>query len=72
MTFPLLSVVALLADVPEHRLTRGQIGTIVEFLQRDDEQALLVEFSDDHGQTYASAVLKSEQLIPIHRRHEAA
>jgi hypothetical protein len=72
MNLPLLSVVALLADVPEQGLTRGQIGTVVELLRRGDEEALLVEFSDDNGQTYAPAILKPEQLMPIHRRHEAA
>ena len=40
----LLHAVALLTDLPEQRLARGQVGTIVEEL---DETTLLVEFSDD-------------------------
>jgi len=68
----LLSPVALIEDVPEHSLTKGQIGTVVELLQRDGEQALLVEFSDETGQTYAMANLKPNQLLALHRKTEAA
>lgn len=71
MDYPVLTPVALLADVPEHGLTRGQIGTVVERLERDGEEALLVEFSDGDGQTYATAILRAEQVIPLHRRHAA-
>jgi len=42
----LLDVVALLADLPGHRLARGQVGTVVE---QPDNKNLLVEFSDDQG-----------------------
>jgi hypothetical protein len=45
-----LSAVALLRDLPQHRLVRGQIGTIVEAL---DEATTLDEFSDDDGRAYA-------------------
>jgi hypothetical protein len=41
------SAVALLRDLPEHGLLRGQVGTIVEAL---DEKTSLVEFSDDRGE----------------------
>lgn len=68
----LLSSVALLEDVPEQSLTKGQIGTVVELLQRDGEEALLVEFSDTMGQTYAMVDLKPDQLLPLHRKPEAA
>jgi hypothetical protein len=68
----LLSPVALVEDVPEHRLTKGQIGTVVEILQREGEYALLVEFSDETGQTYALADLKPEQLLALHRNTQAA
>jgi hypothetical protein len=30
MRIPLLALVALTEDLPDHRLTRGQIGTVVE------------------------------------------
>lgn len=68
----LLSPVALIEDVPGQGLTKGQIGTVVEFLQRDGEAALLVEFSDETGQTYAIADLKPDQLLALHRKTEAA
>lgn len=71
MEIPVLTPVALLTDMPEHGLTRGQIGTVVELLRRDSEEALLVEFSDSDGQTYATAILTAEQVIPLHRRDAA-
>ncbi len=47
-----LDVVALLSDLPPHRLARGQVGTVIDLL---DEKTLLVEFSDDQGLAYAVA-----------------
>ncbi|HUG82185.1 MAG TPA: DUF4926 domain-containing protein [Bryobacterales bacterium] len=58
----LLSVVALLEDAPGDGLRCGQVGTVVEKL---DEGVYEVEFSDDQGQTYASAALKESQLIRL-------
>ena len=70
---PLLATVALVADLPEKGLTRGQMGTVVEFLRSNEEQALLVEFSDENGQALAMAAVKLDQLIVLHRgRSEAA
>ena len=46
----LLDVVALVEDLPEEKLVRGQVGTVVELL---DDEHFEVEFSDDHGRTYA-------------------
>jgi hypothetical protein len=71
MNIPVSTPVALLTDVPEQGLTRGQVGTVVEQLRRDREEALLVEFSDGDGETYATAILKAEQVIPLHRRDAA-
>ena len=52
----LLTPVALTEDIPDQQADmRGQIGTIVEYLDHDGEQALLVEFSDEHGETYTPA-----------------
>jgi hypothetical protein len=61
----LLSVVAVLRDVPEQSLVRGQVGTIVEELAPDVH---LVEFCDDDGRMYALASLRSEDLIRLHHR----
>jgi hypothetical protein len=56
----LLDVVALLADLPGHRLACGQVGTIVEQL---DEETSLVEFSDDQGRAYAVASCPRDDLL---------
>lgn len=61
----LLSVVALLEDVPEHGLARGQVGTVVELLS---PSVVEVEFSDDQGRAYAMAALRSDQLMRLHHR----
>ena len=68
----LLSLVALTDDLPHQKLTRGQIGTVVEHLDGGGEEALLVEFSDEQGRTYAMVDLKPAQLIVLHRKIEAA
>ncbi|HLJ94725.1 MAG TPA: DUF4926 domain-containing protein [Gemmataceae bacterium] len=63
--FEVLSVVALLEDLPKKGLLRGQVGTIVESLAPDVYE---VEFSDDSGTTYASLRLRADQLMRL--RHE--
>jgi hypothetical protein len=63
MDIKLLAVVALLEDVPERGLVRGQVGTVVEKLSPD---ALEVEFSDKDGRTYASLALQPRQLLVLH------
>ncbi|MDQ2945821.1 MAG: DUF4926 domain-containing protein [Acidobacteriota bacterium] len=68
----LLSSVALIEDLPGHSLTKGQIGTVVEHLERNGEEALLVEFADDQGRTYAMLDLTPDHLIVLHRKIEAA
>jgi hypothetical protein len=50
----MLSVVALVEDLPEKGLRRGQVGTIVEDLASGVYE---VEFSDDAGGTYATVAL---------------
>jgi hypothetical protein len=65
----LLDVVALLSDVPAQRLSRGQVGTIIEEL---DDQNLLVEFSDDQGHAYAVAPCPQAELLVLHYVPEAA
>ncbi len=59
----LLDVVALLADVPEEGLARGQVGTVVEQL---DDKVLLVEFSDDQGRAYAVVPCPRAELLVLH------
>lgn len=65
----LLDAVALLADLPAHRLARGQVGTVVEPLDND---TVLVEFSDDKGRAYAVAPCARSDLLVLHYVPEAA
>ena len=67
----LLSVVALLEDSKDHKLLRGQVGTIVERLAPGVYE---VEFSDDEGRTYAALSLRADQLLQLHHEssHQAA
>ena len=71
-SIPILATVALVIDLPEQNLTRGQIGTVVEHLESKGDFAELVEFADTDGQAYAIVPLKPEQLLVLHRRHRAA
>jgi Domain of unknown function (DUF4926) len=61
----LLDVVALLEDLPELSLIRGQVGTIVEEYEPD---VFEVEFSDTNGRAYAIETLRSAQLLVLHRQ----
>ncbi|MGA2131955.1 MAG: DUF4926 domain-containing protein [Bryobacteraceae bacterium] len=65
------SVVALIQDLPEEGLVRGQVGTVVENWSPGVYE---VEFCDDHGRTYAMLALKAEQLMELHHEpvHHAA
>lgn len=65
----LLSVVALLQDVSEKGLRRGQIGTVVEVLGAG---AYLVEFSDDRGHCYALEAFPSDLLLQLHNEPAGA
>ncbi len=59
----LLDVVALLKDVPDEKLVKGQVGTIVEDL---DEGIYEVEFADKQGRTIASLTLATKDLMLLH------
>jgi hypothetical protein len=64
-----LDVVALLADAPEHNLSRGQVGTVVLDLDKDN---VLVEFSDDTGAACAIEPFAKSQLLPLIHESRAA
>jgi hypothetical protein len=59
----LYDVVALIEDLPQHGLKRGQVGTIVEEWQPGVYE---VEFSDTNGVTYAMIALRDEQLMTLY------
>ena len=58
-----LDVVALTVDLPEHKLVRGQVGTVVEVHNLDTYE---VEFSDDRGRTYAMLALTKDRIMKLH------
>ncbi|MGH7124955.1 MAG: DUF4926 domain-containing protein [Stellaceae bacterium] len=64
-----LDVVALMTDLPERGLLRGQVGTVVEVLAPGVSE---VEFSDDEGRTYAQLAVPDEQLMVLRYRPQAA
>lgn len=58
-----LDVVALLVDIPEHGLVRGQVGSVVERL---DDHVFEVELSDDEGRTCEMIALGADLLRVVH------
>ncbi len=63
----LLDVIALLDEKPALRLSRGQVGTIVEVLAAD---VFEVEFCDSEGRTIGFAELHRPEFLVL--RHEPA
>jgi hypothetical protein len=59
----LLDVVALTEDLPDKKLRRGQVGTVVEVLAPG---AFEVEFVDNQGRTYAQLAIPARQLMVLH------
>ena len=58
----LFDIVALIQDLPQEGLRRGQVGTVVEYLA---PEVFEVEFSDNDGRTYASLGLRTDQLMVL-------
>lgn len=58
-----LDPVALACDLPEHGLTRGDVGTAV--LVHGDGAAFEVEFVGYDGHTIALVTLESTQVRPL-------
>jgi hypothetical protein len=59
----LLDVVALMEDLPELGLYRGQVGTIVE---EYEPGVFEVEFSDSSGRAYAIETLTEDKLMMLY------
>ena len=62
-TIKILDVVALLKDLPEAKLLRGQIGTVVECYTDTDFE---VEFSDNRGKTISLQTLSTNDIMLLH------
>ena len=63
----LFDSVALLEDLPEENLWRGQVGAVVEIY--NEGEAFEVEFVDRNGKTYGLLALRNNQIILL--QHEA-
>jgi len=59
----LYDTVALTKDMPEKKLRKGSIGTIVEILEG---HSYLVEFSNLKGVMYAMPVVDQDQLMKLY------
>ena len=57
----LLDVVEALHDLPEQKVAKGQVGTVVEEL---DSNTVLVEFADESGLTNAIVPVPMTNLVP--------
>lgn len=68
-SFKLFDVIALTEDLPEHRLRRGQVGTIVHVFS--DGKAFEVEFSDREGRTYESIGIEPSKMMVLQYEPEA-
>lgn len=65
----LLDVAALITDLPQHNLRRGEIGAVVECYP---DNAFEVEFVAQDGYTYALVTLRADQLIPLRQKRTHA
>ena len=57
-----LAVVALVRDIPENHLVRGQVGIVMEVLEPG---VFEVDFKDSDGSTHGFAV-RSADLVRLH------
>ena len=65
----ILDVVALLKDIPEKKLLKGQVGTIVE---KWNDHVFEIEFSDLNGETIAMAQIEEKDMLLLHYQLKAA
>ncbi|MEI1378101.1 DUF4926 domain-containing protein [Nostoc sp. UHCC 0926] len=75
----LLDTIAILKPIPIERLQlveedytsieslpSGQVGTIVEVYEQEEEYHYLVEFADTQGCEYAMATLRADEILVLH------
>lgn len=68
-------VVALLVDLPDKKLRRGDVGTVIEVFQKTEHHpgGYMVEFVAESGAVYAHADIADEtQIVQLRFRREAA
>ncbi len=59
----LLDVVVLTKPIPDLGLRKGELGAVVELL---DKHVFLVEFADTNGTTYAMPALSAAELMKVY------
>lgn len=62
-------VVALLVDLPEQNLRRGDVGTVVEVFEQSAHHpsGFIVEFVKESGEVYAQAdIIDTAQIVKLH------
>jgi hypothetical protein len=64
-----LDVVVLTSELPDKKLRRGTLGTVLEVLDAD---TYLIEFADSQGVAYAFTTLKNSQLLKVWHEPAAA
>ena len=69
MTYELFARVSLRKDIPEKRLRRGDVGTIVEHhpASQGGEDGYSLEFFNAVGETVAIVVVAESAIEPLHR-----
>lgn len=68
-------VVALLIDLPEQRLRRGDVGTVIEIFTKTERHpcGYMVEFVTESGEVYAHAdITDASHIMQLHFKREAA
>ena len=68
-------VVALLVDLPEKGLRRGEVGSVIEVFTENEHHpaGYIVEFVTESGEVYAHADIQdATQLVPLYFKREAA
>lgn len=68
-------LVALLVDLPQQGLRRGDVGTVVEPFTKNEHHpaGYIVEFVTESGGVYAQAdITDPSQIIPLRFKLEAA
>ena len=58
----LLDIVALLTEIPDEKLSIGQVGTIVEELA---DNVYEVEFADTKGRTLTTCAVETKDLLKL-------
>lgn len=56
-------IIALLTDIPDKNLIKGQVGTIVEVLSDNNYE---VEFCNQKGETVSTCPVESNNLLLLH------